>query len=332
MSELIKRIGQLFVIGFPEQKPSKAFLNFIGEENIGGVILFRSNCPTNQAIQRNIQSIRSYCRHGPPFIAVDQEGGRVCRIMGAPAEFAAPSYYGENMALDHFEEDFRRSALCLEGMGINVILGPVCDVYLNDLNECLRDRCFGRKCQQVIPFVRKAVEVMKKYGLLSCLKHFPGLGAAEVDPHVATSSVSYDELIWDQREKLPFAAGIEAGADMIMTTHVRVPAMDTAIVTGSTKIVTNLLRQCLAFDGPIMTDDLTMKGAECLGDIGQRTVSAFLAGHDLLLFGQDIEAAMEAYEYFKSAVARGEISAEHLAASLDRVTGIKFKLGKSAVF
>ncbi len=332
MTELLKRVGQLFVVGFPAQKPSRAFLNFVGEENIGGVILFKSNCPTHQAVQKSIQIIKSYCRYNVPFIAVDQEGGRVCRIAGAPAEFASPASYGETMALDHFEEDFGRSALCMEGLGINLTLGPVCDIYLNDLNECLRDRCFGRKCQQVIPFVKRAVEVLKKYGLLSCLKHFPGLGAAEVDPHQATSAVSYDELIWDQREKLPFAAGIESGADMIMTTHVRVPAMDRTVVTGSSKIITNLLRRCLAFDGPIITDDLTMKGAECLGDIGQRAVAAFMAGHDLLLFGQDIDAAMEAYEYFKSAVTRNEISAERLTASLDRVAGIKFKLGKSAVF
>lgn len=332
MTDLLKKIGQLFIIGFPNQRPSSAFLNFIGEENIGGVILFKSNCPTHQAIQKNIELIKNQSMSGPPFIAVDQEGGRVCRITGAPAEFAAAAEYGKANDLEHFEEDFGRSALCMEKLGVNLVLAPVCDLYLNDLNDCLRDRCFGRKSEQVSPFVEKAVDVLKKYGLLSCLKHFPGLGAAEIDPHEATSAVSYDELIWEQRERLPFAAGIERGADMIMTTHVRVPAMDKTIVTGSEEIVSRLLRKYLAFDGPIVTDDLTMKGAECLGRIGERTVAAFKAGHDLLLFGQDSDAAMEAYEYFRNAVARNEIPLERVVAALDRVTGIKFKLGRSAVF
>lgn len=332
MTELLKKVGQLFIVGFPGQKPSRAFLNFISEENIGGVIMFRNNCSTHQMIQKNIQLIKEQCLWGTPFIAVDQEGGRVCRITGAPAEFAAPAAYGKKLGLEHYEEDLGRSAVFMEKLGINLVLGPVCDLYLNDLNECLRDRCFGRKGDQVIPFVKKSVEVLRKYGLLSCLKHFPGLGAAEVDPHRATSVVSYDELIWDQREKLPFEAGIESGADMIMTTHVRVPSMDKTIVTGSTEIVTRLLRKGLAFDGPVVTDDLTMKGAECLGHIGERTVAAFNAGHDLLLFGQDIDAAMEAFDYFKNSVARGEVPRERIVASLERVTGIKFKLGRSAVY
>ncbi len=332
MSDILRQIGQLFIIGFPGCSPSSAFLNFLSEENIGGVILFKSNCPTHQAVQKNIQAIRS---HGPrsfPFIAVDQEGGRVCRVAGAPAEFSAAAHYGERQDLNNFEEDLNRAALYLEKLGINLVLAPVCDIYLNDRNECLRDRCFGRKPETINPFVEKAVEVFKRSDLLSCLKHFPGLGAAEIDPHRQTSVVSYDELVWEQRERLPFAAGIERGADMVMTTHVRVPAVDTRIVTGSSKIIQHWLRDRLAFDGPVITDDLSMAGAECLGREGERAVAAFNAGHDLLLFGQDTDAAMEAYDFFKEAIIRGEISEERIINSLDRIAGIKFKLGKSVVF
>ena len=332
MTGILKKIGQLFVVGFPERKPSSEFLNFLGEENIGGVILFKVNCPTHQVIDKNIQLIKEHCAQNIPFIAVDQEGGRVCRVCGAPAEFDAPGRYGSELGMERFEEDFARSALCLEKLGINLILAPVCDLNLNDRNDCLRDRCFGRKPDKVIPFVEKAVEVSQKYGLLSCLKHFPGLGAAEIDPHKQTSVVSYDELIWEQREKLPFVAGIERGADLVMTTHLRVPAVDSRITTGSKKIVTGYLRERMAFDGPIITDDLTMKGAETLGHVGERAVAAFKAGHDLLLFGQETEAAMEAYDYFRDAVLRREITEDRIGESLDRVGGIKFKLGKSAVF
>jgi beta-N-acetylhexosaminidase len=331
MTRILKKIGQLFIVGFPEREPSSAFLNFVSEENIGGVILFRSNCPTHQVTQRNIQLIKNHSPESFPFIAVDQEGGRVCRVSGAPAEFASPAEYGGSGGLEHFGEDLGRAALCLEKMGVNLILAPVCDIFLNDRNECLRDRCFGRKAEEVMPFVERAVAVLNRCGLLSCLKHFPGLGAAEIDPHKATSVVSYDEFIWEQRERLPFSAGVERGADMVMTTHVRMPAIDSRIATGSKKIVEDLLRDRLGFDGPIITDDLTMAGAAALGHAGERAMAAFDAGHDLLLFGQDIEAAMEAYDFFKDAVVRGEISKDRIVASLDRVAGIKFKLGKSVV-
>ncbi|UCD65155.1 MAG: hypothetical protein JSW34_06930 [Candidatus Zixiibacteriota bacterium] len=332
MSDILRGIGQLFIIGFPGRKPSSSFLNFIHEENIGGVILFRANCPTHQMIQKNIQLIKDQMASTAPFIAVDQEGGRVCRVAGAPAEFASPSAYATRYGLDRFEEDYGRAALCMEALGINLVLGPVADIYLNAKNECLRDRCFGTAPEQVVPFVKKAVTVSKRYGLLSCLKHFPGLGAAETDPHVETPTAPFDELIWQQRESLPFAAGIEQGADLVMTTHLCTPAIDDRIATGSDKIISGLLRQRLAFDGPVITDDLTMKGAECLGHVGERAVAAFKAGHDLLLFGQEVDTAMEAFEYFKDAVLRGEISEELLNASLERVAGIKFKLGKSVIF
>ena len=105
MTNTLKRIGQLFVVGFPEQKPSKEFLNFLGEENIGGVIMFRVNCPTHQLIHKNIQLIKEHCTQSIPFIAVDQEGGRVCRVCGAPAEFDAPWKYGSELGLERFEED-----------------------------------------------------------------------------------------------------------------------------------------------------------------------------------------------------------------------------------
>lgn len=332
MTEILKKIGQLFIIGFRERRPTSAFLNFVNEENIGGVILFKENCPTHQMIQKNIRQIKDHCSHNNPFIAVDQEGGRVCRVSGAPAEFAAPGLYATRYGLERFEEDYGRATLCLEKLGINLILGPVADIYLNEKSDCLRDRCFGSTAEDVIPFVEKAIDIAGDAGLLSCLKHFPGLGAARVDPHLETSEADYDELIWDQRERLPFAAGVERGADMIMTTHLRLPDIDNQIATASELIVSRLIRGGLRFDGPIITDDLSMKGAECLGRPGERALAAFKAGHDLLLFGQDFEEAMVAYDYFKEAVSRGELSAERITASLDRVAGLKFKLGKSAVF
>jgi len=328
-SDLINYIGQLFIIGFSGEEPSSAFLNFLAEENIGGVILFKENCPTHQKTKTNIELIRSVYLSSVPFVAVDQEGGRVCRIMGAPAEFPSATLYGTKYGLERFEEDYTRVAMYLESLGINVNLAPVCDIFLNPKNDCLKDRCFGETAQEVIPFVKAMVSISRKSLLLSCLKHFPGLGAAQNDPHHKTAVADYGPLTWEQREKLPFAAGVKEGADIIMTTHVRLLQFDKQIVTISSKIVSQYLRQRLGFDGAVTTDDMTMKGLTSEGNIGEMTVQAFKAGHDLLLFGQNMELAMEAYEYFKDAYLRGDIDAERIKTSLNRIAGIKFKLAKS---
>ncbi|MEW5993595.1 MAG: glycoside hydrolase family 3 N-terminal domain-containing protein, partial [Candidatus Zixiibacteriota bacterium] len=150
--------------------------------------------------------------------------------------------------------------------------------------------------------------------------------------HASVVMAAYDLPTWDGRERIPFAAGIEAGADLLMTTHLRLPAFDDQIVTGSRDVIEMLARRQLGFNGPIITDDLIMSGADNLGDIGKRTVRAFLAGHDLLLFGRDTDAAMEAYGFFLDAYENGEIPAERLQEALGRISSLKIKLDSAVLW
>jgi beta-N-acetylhexosaminidase len=216
-------------------------------------------------------------------------------------------------------------------MGFNINLAPVCDIFLDTSNVCLEGRCFGNTPERVAQFVRRSVEISRKSGLISCLKHFPGLGAASIDPHVQSAEASFDELQWNHRERIPFAAGVDAGAGMIMTTHILLPKLDTHMVTASSKIVTSLIRNQLQFDGIVITDDLCMGGALPLGSFGDRAVAAFQAGHDVLLFGQNTDASMEAYDDLRSAIDRREIEQQKVEASLQRVSGLKFSLRRAAI-
>lgn len=320
------KIGQLFMIGFPGAEPSDEFLQFIAEEHIGGVILFEENCPTHEVARENIETIRAGCRGTIPLIAIDQEGGRVCRLRGAPAEYRAAGEYGRDGQLERFQEDYTRSAVFMASLGINLNLGPVCDIRLNEANDCLKDRCFGTTADAIVPFVEQAVQISRKAGLLSCLKHFPGLGAAAIDPHRQTATADYDDMVWEQREMIPFLAGVEAGADMVMTTHLKLPKIDALPATGSAHVVDTMIRKRLDFDGPVVTDDLLMAGAGVLGHVGERAVAAFVSGHDLLLFGRDMEETMRAYDYFVEAVADRGIMSARLRQALGRISGMKFKL------
>lgn len=326
MSNYRSRLGQLFIVGFPTETPDDTLLDFLEEFQIGGVILFGHNCQSHDMVKDIANAVRDRSTTVRPFVAIDQEGGRVCRLTGYPVEYRSAQEYGTKGDLEKFREEYRRAALVMESLGINLNLAPVCDIFLDENNSCLAGRCFGNSAERVAPFVRQAVKVSKEIGLLSCLKHFPGLGAATIDPHLATASADYDLEIFRSRERIPFAAGIKAGADMVMTTHLRLPQIDQQIVTASETILTTALRDGLAFDGPIITDDLCMKGAESLGNIGERAVTSFNAGHDLLLFGKDLDNAIEAFHYFQKAYDRGEVAADRVHSSVDRVLGLKFKL------
>ncbi|RKX27957.1 MAG: hypothetical protein DRP47_05555, partial [Candidatus Zixiibacteriota bacterium] len=208
MSDFRSKVGQLFIIGFHGEEPSQEFLDFLRKEQISGVILFEENCPSHEKTRENIAQIREACDSNHPFIAIDQEGGRICRLRGVPAEFRSAEEYGQGGNVDQFREDYSRSVIFMESIGINLNFAPVCDIFTNPMNTCLEGRCFGKNHREVQPFVVAAVETAKNAGVLSCLKHFPGLGASTIDPHKQTARADYDELIWTNRERIPFAAGV----------------------------------------------------------------------------------------------------------------------------
>ncbi len=133
------------------------------------------------------------------------------------------------------------------------------------------------------------------------------------------------------RDGLTFNAGIESGTDMVMTTHVVLPAIDKLPVTLSEMTINLLLREKLNFDGVAVTDDLLMHGLDDFGDYGERALKAFQAGHDILLFGANWKAAKAAVERIKKAIREGQLDESRLEISLNRISGIKSKLTVSAI-
>jgi len=331
MSDFAHTIGQLFMVGYPGPEPSSEFLEMVAREQLGGTILFQDNCPTYAAAGEAIAAIRAQYQTSTPVIAIDQEGGRVTRLKGAPAEFRAPASYPENGQLEAYTEDYRRSVLAMEALGINCNLTPVVDLHLNEENTVLDGRCFGRDAATAIPYIQKTIDISHSRGLLACAKHFPGLGAAAVDPHRASAEADYDFETWKVRERETFKAAVDQGVDLVMTTHLRIPAVDRAIATESPTIIGDMLRFYLGFDGPVITDDLFMDGARELGDSAERAIKAFLAGHDILLFGQDFHEATKAIHGFRKAVANGHIPEERLHQALERIASVKVRLARPAI-
>jgi len=330
-TKLFEKLGEHFIIGFKGKEPSSEFLEFLSEEKIGGVILFEENCENYDVLKENISKIKASYRSMVPLIAVDQEGGRVCRIKGMPAEYHSPSYYVSGDMLEKFEEDYAHSALYMESAGISLNLAPVADIFLNEDNDCLRDRCYGNSPEEVSAFVEKSIEVSHRSGLLCCLKHFPGIGSADTDPHLAVPIVAIDESTWLNREMIPFMSGVKKGADFVMTTHMLMPEIDDKIVTISEKVINELLREKIGFEGPVITDALDMKGAYELGEPGARAVKAFSAGHDILLFGQEFEETVEAFDHFVRACRDGEIPEERIESAQQRISGFKLKLDSNVL-
>lgn len=319
---MLERIGQLFITGYKGREPSDDFLDFYRTENPGGVILFEENCNPHSAAEKAIRLFHSISKK-VPFVAVDQEGGRVSRFRGIPAEYGAAADYARDKNLELFRERFSRASYYLASIGINLLLGPVADLLINEKNMCLEGRTFGSNPSRAIPFIEEAVKIIHKAGMLSCLKHFPGLGAANIDPHERLAEADYDHETFMNREGISFKSGIDSGADMVMTTHLLLRKIDSKPATESEIIVRHILRESLGFDGIVITDDLLMGGAGNPDNIGETALRAFNSGHDILLIGQDWKACRKAIRYFKEAYEKNLIDKNKLRRSLGRISGIK---------
>jgi beta-N-acetylhexosaminidase len=259
----------------------------------------------------------------PPLIVCDEEGGSVSRLMrtvGTTEIGAMFSYRFDGP--DKARENARTMAGDLREFGFNGDLAPVADVWSNPDNPVIRTRAYSDDFAQAAELVAAAVEGFHEGGVLCTLKHFPGHGDTSEDTHYEAACVTKSLEDLREEELLPFRAGIEAGADMVMVGHLTVPALDEVPAPFSYAIVTELLRNELGFDGVVISDALQM---DALGSwtSGEAAVLAVRAGVDLRLCPSDRTGTLEALE---AAVEDGTISEGRIDESVLRILRMKLSI------
>ncbi len=201
---------------------------------------------------------------------------------------------------------------------------PVCDVSENP-SDFIYERSFGQNAQLTAEYVRTVVEKMRERGMLCVLKHFPGYGN-NADTHTGIAYDSRPYETFETSDFLPFQAGIESGAQMVLVSHNIVSCMDGERPASLSPRVHEILREELGFTGVIVTDDLAMDGVRDFTDDGNAAVLAVQAGNDLLCctdFKTQIPAVLEAVE-------GGEITEERIEESVLRI--LEMKLAVSDLF
>lgn len=294
---------------------------------VGGLVYFGDNIISQDQIATMVGNTRSYSKI-PPFIAVDEEGGYVSRLnkIGVVPRTDPMETYGQagdEQAVYDLGTTFAKGLL---EVGFNFDFAPVADVITNPNNTELDTRTFSDDPQIAASMVAQMVKGLQEGGVLSCLKHFPGHGSTSADSHYgnSTSERTLEEL--RQTEFLPFIAGIEAGVETVMISHMSLPE-----VTGnnepcdfSYEVVTQLLRQELGFRGLILTDSHEMGAVSYYYSCGEAAVKAVMAGCDVVLMP---ESKTEAFEAILEAVEEGEITQERIDESVLRILSLKYKYG-----
>ena len=289
------------------------------ERGLGGITLFAYNVRDREQLAELTAALRE--RQPELLVSIDEEGGDVTRL-----EADRGSSYPGNLALGAIDDVELTGQVAsaigadLARVGVNLNLAPVADVNSNPRNPVIGVRSFGSEPGLVARHVAAFVRGLQQQGIAACAKHFPGHGDTSADSHLELPVVG-GEL---GPALAHFRAAIEAGAQAMMTGHLLVPALDDVPATVSRRVLSDLLRDELGFDGLVLTDALEMRAISAGIGVEEGGVSALVAGADALCLGHDLhEEAVEAvHAAILAAVRDGRLSAERLSEAAARVTRV----------
>lgn len=337
---LEEKVGQLLIAHFSGKVINEDARILVQEVGVGGIIYYEwaNGLESPEQVQNLSQGLqRLACI--PLFISIDQEGGRVTRLKSGFTVFPSNEVLGHTGDPQRVEMAAFTMGQEMHAVGINLNFAPVVDVNSNPDNRVIGDRSFGACPQHVAEYGRHALEGYARAKVFATLKHFPGHGDATADSHVSLPLVqkSKEELM--AVELYPFQK-LAPFADMIMTAHILMPALDPDnCATFSSKILKDLLRSECGFQGIIISDSLIMEGILSQGiSVEEAALRAIQAGCDMLILGGlqlmgqrmnhelTVEVVKKIHRYLVDAAKDGRLSEADLEASVERILHLKSTL------
>jgi beta-N-acetylhexosaminidase len=325
----IDAAGDHFIIGLrPTPVLDDCDRALLADLRPAGVILFKSNFYHDRPYEswleghrRLIEDVRAATGREKLLVAIDHEGGRVCRTPAPVTRFD----YAANWAPDSAAVG-RAMGRELASLGLNLNFAPVLDIHTNPANPVIGTRAFGSTPRAVIDAALPFMRAMQAEGILACGKHFPGHGDTSVDSHLGLPAQGSDLEALRRRELAPFAAAIAAGIPMIMTSHILYPAIDAdAPVTLSRRFVTEILRDELGFDGVTVSDDIGMGAMKGYFEAPDAAARFLAAGCDMLMVCAHFTEAGRARGFAAAilqAAAEGRLDPLMLARSRGRIAAL----------
>lgn len=291
---------------------------------IGGLIYSKSNITSADQIKEMIANTSSYSKY-PLFFGVDEEGGDVTRVQSGLKLDKIPTAaeLGEADDTVAVYDTYSGIANYLTEYGFNLDFAPVADTLTNSDNTSIGKRAFSTNSEIVAKMIPQAVLGLQNAGVSACLKHWPGQGNADADTHEGIATTDRNQEQMDQVEFAPFRAGIEAGVDMIMVSHISAPELtgDNTPCSLSKDVITGILRDEMDYDGIIITDALDMSAVSEYYGADEAAIKALKAGCDMILMPEDFVLA---FDGVVAAVQNGTISEERINDCLKRVYRVKY--------
>lgn len=324
MSDLRALAGEALCVGFAGDSAESAPVERLVELGPCGVVLFARNVTTLEATRELVRTIAdAFVAAGKPepLICVDQEGGRVARLRfgaGLPSMLALAATRDPSLA----ERAGARLGRDLAAIGANLDFAPVLDLALAPDATALGTRTLGDDPGLVATLGAALVRGIQSTGVAGVAKHFPGHGASDLDPHVA--SPARDAI--GEPDLVPFAAAIAAGVRGVMTAHVAIASLGGAPATISPHVLSHVLRERLAFEGVAFTDCLQMDAIARSTGTSRGGVLALAAGADALVVSHDLDVAFETRDAIVAAIEGGDVPRSRLERAVLRTRALRTHL------
>jgi beta-N-acetylhexosaminidase len=293
-------LGQLLLTGVPGAQLDAETAAAFRRIQPGGFILFGRNIESPDQLRKLIDDLRSVCEV-EPIVTIDQEGGRVSRLRLIGNEPPNANALRDRGDLEMISRHGRITGELLRMFGFNLDLCPVLDISFDDnADNSLKGRCYGNSVAQVIENAGAFNDALRRTGVLSCGKHFPGYSRAPLDAHHELPVIPLERADLDANELAVFSH-FSGSVDSMMVGHGLYPALepDGLCSSLSKRVIKDLLRGELGYRGLIMTDDLDMGAILNHHGLEQTIQLAISAGNDLAMICHRVACVEEAHGYLR---------------------------------
>lgn len=325
---LEEKIGQLLIVGFEGTEINQEIISFIEELKVGGFILFSRNIEDENKTLKLLNNIKEANSDNdiPLFLSIDEEGGRVSRLPKAFKRLPEAIKLGNKNDKEISYNYGKILGERVKTLGFNVDFAPVLDINSNPKNPVIGNRAFGSTVDIVVSNGIQVMSGIRDTNIIPAVKHFPGHGDTGIDSHVNLPIVkkSMEEL--EKMELIPFIKAIEEDVDMIMVAHILYPAMDEEYPsTMSQKIIQNLLRDQLGYNGVVVSDDMTMGAIVENYSLEEASLRFIKSGGDIALICHGNDNPKKVIEHIKESVNTGSLSEIDIDKKVYRILKLKEK-------
>ncbi len=318
MNELKEKLYQMFILGLSGGEYKSAL-----QKGLGGIIFFKDDIKSASQFRSLIKELKSYAKI-PPFMSIDQEGGRVERTENIhngkkylSAKFAAEK--GDEFLAKQTDEIAKE----LVSYGINLNFAPCVDVNTNPDNPIIGERAFSSDTNTVCRCGKSVSEIYRKNGIIPCVKHFPGHGDANADSHLTLPQI---DLSLEEMEKThikPFKCACDDKIEMVMVAHLHCTCFEKEPIPTSLSLnALSYLRNKLHFDGVAISDDMVMKGVSAFGEV-EACIMGIKAGLNMFIYRNSDQKTIDIIEQiYQKALSDSELS-EKISKSFEKIIKLK---------